>query len=289
MAILLRGDAELLGLGAVHGDVEPRFVVNLLDVDIDRAGNLLELIRDLVGQRQVLGHVLADELDVDRRGQAEVEDLVDDIRGLEKELRAGKFARQIDAKLALIIGGRLVARIEGNQDVAIGRADDAGVRIGQVDAAVGKAEVVQDAAEILRGNVLADRRLDLVAKLGRFLDARAGLGPDVELELPGIDGRKKVLPEKGNQAHAAQAKREEDDGEEPAMFQRAIRANRYSLRARDESRLRSSGGIARRSQGFCRNLRRPVAALFHQDPRRDAAWLLSRYIASVGTSVRERM
>ncbi len=32
------GDAELLGLGAFHGDVEARFVVDLLNMDIDRSG-----------------------------------------------------------------------------------------------------------------------------------------------------------------------------------------------------------------------------------------------------------
>ena len=45
--MLLRGDADLLGLRAVHRDVEARAVVELVDVDVDRAGNLLELLGDL--------------------------------------------------------------------------------------------------------------------------------------------------------------------------------------------------------------------------------------------------
>ena len=44
--------------------------------------------------------VVADDLHVDRRRQAEIEDLRDDVGGQEREGRAGKFLRQDGAQLA---------------------------------------------------------------------------------------------------------------------------------------------------------------------------------------------
>ena len=61
----------------------------------------------------------------------------------------GNFLRQIDAELALVL--RDVADGPASaapEDVAVGAADHAGVRIGGVDAAVGQADVVEDAIEI---------------------------------------------------------------------------------------------------------------------------------------------
>ena len=50
----------------------------------------------------------ADDLHVDRRGQAEVQDLADDVGGQERERRARKFPRQALAQLADVVGGRAV-------------------------------------------------------------------------------------------------------------------------------------------------------------------------------------
>ena len=61
-------------------------------------GTWRNLVEHLVGDCAVAFDVGAVDLDVDRRGQAEVEDLGDDVGGQEVERRAGKFARQLLAQ-----------------------------------------------------------------------------------------------------------------------------------------------------------------------------------------------
>ncbi len=69
-------------------------IEGLLDAQIGDAGNAAHLVHDAVGQVAVGVHVLADDLHVDGRRKAEIENLADDIVGQEIEVRAGKFARQ---------------------------------------------------------------------------------------------------------------------------------------------------------------------------------------------------
>src|SRR5207237_8705928 len=64
-----------------------------------------------------------------------------------------------------------------------------------VDAAVAEAEIVDDAGQLIGGDDLMNRFADTVAELCRVLDAGAGLRPHVDLDLPAIDGREKVLAE----------------------------------------------------------------------------------------------
>ena len=173
-------------------------------------GDESELIRDLAREIQVIVHFGADELDIDWRGQAEIQDLAHDVGRLEGEERTGKFLRQVDAQLALVIGGRFVARLERDEDVRVGRADYTGVRVGKIDTGIGQADVIEDAIEVLGGNFLANGGLDLVAQLGRFLHAQTSLGADVELEFARINRGEKVLTEERNQRHAAKTAREKE-------------------------------------------------------------------------------
>src|SRR5271156_4787116 len=114
-------------------------------MNIDRAGDLFELVGNLCGLCKVTLDILTDDLDIDGRRQPEIEDLADHVRRLEKELRSRKFMRQIKAKLALIICRGTMIRLERNHDVRIRGADGSRIGIGQVDAAVRKANVVENA------------------------------------------------------------------------------------------------------------------------------------------------
>ena len=69
---------------------------------------LAKLLRDL----QVVGPVVADQSDVDLRRQAEIEDLRDDVGGLEIEHVIGKRSRQHLAQLAHIVGRRRVTLLQ---------------------------------------------------------------------------------------------------------------------------------------------------------------------------------
>ena len=78
-------------------------------------------------------------------------------------------------------------------DVGVGGADGRGGRVGEIESGVWQADVINDGDDFPGGNFGADGRVDVVAERGRLLDARAGAGADVNLELAGVDRRKEVL------------------------------------------------------------------------------------------------
>ena len=69
------------------------------------AGNLAHAARDLLGDVVILSErsQRPDNLHVDRRGQSEVQNLADDIGGLEKERQLGKLAAQLAPHFANVI------------------------------------------------------------------------------------------------------------------------------------------------------------------------------------------
>ncbi len=68
---------------------------------------------------EVLVAVGAGNLEVERRGLTEVQDLADDVGGQEGELRAGEEPRQLLAQRADIIGGGRVILGQADIDVAV--------------------------------------------------------------------------------------------------------------------------------------------------------------------------
>ena len=89
-------------------------------------------------------------------------------------------------------------------DIRIRRPDRRRGRIGKIQAGVGQPDVVDNRDHLARRNVLANGGIDVIAQRGRLLDARAGAGAHVNLELAGIDGGKEVLPQpRRQQRHRA--------------------------------------------------------------------------------------
>ena len=80
--------SQQLRLGAVDIDIDLRIVVGLLDVQIDGARNRIQLLQKLVRQLLIAFDVGPDDLHVERRGQAEIQDLADDVR--RQELKTGR-------------------------------------------------------------------------------------------------------------------------------------------------------------------------------------------------------
>ena len=74
------------------------------------------------------------------------------------------------------------------QNVRIGIADGSGVVVREIDAAGGHADVVEDPGKLIRGDLSANVAFDLIHVTGCFLNARAGLGPNMKEELPRIHG-----------------------------------------------------------------------------------------------------
>ena len=104
--------------------------------------------------------------------------------------------------------------LQRQQDLAVERADGAGVAVREVDAAVRHAEVVEDGLELVRRDQLADRRLDLVGEARGLLDAGAGRRAHVQADLAGVDAREEVAARApGRAAHDSSAEAEEHDAE----------------------------------------------------------------------------
>ena len=73
--------------------------------------------------------MLPDDLDVQRRGNAEIQRLADNVGREEIKQIAGKFAVELEAKLADVLIGRRMVLVQRNQDVGIARTDDAVVAV----------------------------------------------------------------------------------------------------------------------------------------------------------------
>ncbi len=85
------GEAELAGLDAIHVDAQLGGVHHLMDVNVDRARNALDPLRQTPRNRVIWSRIAASDLDVDGSRQPGVENLVGDIGRFEEEHDVGKF------------------------------------------------------------------------------------------------------------------------------------------------------------------------------------------------------
>src|SRR5258708_1251385 len=94
-----------------------------------------------------------------------------DVRRQERESRRGVGRREFGAQLAHEMRGRPMAFVEIHEYVGIARTDRRRRAVREVDAAVGKSQVVDDVRYLILWDHLADGCLDRIAKCGGFLDA----------------------------------------------------------------------------------------------------------------------
>ena len=112
------GQPHLAREGAVDVDIQGRCVERLLDARIGDARHLADALQQLVGIGAVGLQIVADHLHIDRRRQAEVQDLGDDVGRQEGEGRAGEQPRQPLTQRVDVAVGRMVVRLQRNQDIA---------------------------------------------------------------------------------------------------------------------------------------------------------------------------
>ncbi len=93
-------------LGPVDGDIERGVIEGLLDANVGQARDAAKLGEHGVGKLITFSHIVAFELNIERSGQSEVQDLGGDIGGQKIEGGSGKDSRQFSAKCADIIRGR---------------------------------------------------------------------------------------------------------------------------------------------------------------------------------------
>src|SRR5208282_3652597 len=93
--------------------------------------------------------------------------------------------------------------------IRVARPNRGGRAVGEVDAAIGQAYVVDDVDELFGRNDLANRRLHRVAERRGFFDARPRASAHVQLDLTAVDAGEEVLAEPRQRA---QGKREQGGG-----------------------------------------------------------------------------
>src|SRR5581483_3273305 len=82
--------------------------------------------------------------------------------------------------------------VEADKNIGIGRANRRRVALGEIDPAIGQADVVNDARDLLRRNVRADGTVDQVAQACGLFDSRTGARAQVQLELAAIHGWEEI-------------------------------------------------------------------------------------------------
>ena len=145
-----------------------------------------------LGDAQILGPIVADGAHVDLRGDAEVENLRDHVGGLEIEHAFREARRQRLAQLADVVQRRSVVLFQRDQNHAVVEAGRGAVAEGVIIGTGRQADIVDDQVAFVLGDDLADLVLHRLENLLGLLDACAGRGAHVELNLAAIDDRKEV-------------------------------------------------------------------------------------------------
>ncbi len=114
--------AYLASLGTIDVDLDRGVGDLLVNMDVDRSRNGGDACEDALGDGIVLLGA-AGNLNIDRRRQTEVEDLIGDVGRGKEEGASGEFGGEIVAQQAHVFGGVALAGIERDKDVSIGIGD----------------------------------------------------------------------------------------------------------------------------------------------------------------------
>ncbi len=215
-------------------------------------GNLL---RDLVVGR----HVGADQLNIDGRGQAEVQNLGNDVGRLEEEFHAGKLPRQTFAQPANVVRrGMMMLLVQAHQNLRVAGANDAGVAVRKIDTGIRQPDVVENRDQLVFRNLLPQVLFDFVAQPRRLLHAQAGTAANVKPHLAGIDAGEEILAQEKHQHHGQHAERKEANGEELAVLERGFQQLIVAVAELVEAALKAA--LITPENGLCAGLAMLVAA-----------------------------
>ena len=187
--------ADVLGASAIDIKVKRGGVECLLDANVDGAWDVAQFTGEFL-RKQVVALLICrgtQDGNVDGSGRAEVQNLGDDVGGLKIELHAGKFLRQLFAEDVDVFGGTFGAlALELDENFGVGSADGAGVAVSEIDAAIWKANVVENGDELVPGNGFSNGLIHLIDQASGFFDAQAGAGAHVKADLAGVDAGEEI-------------------------------------------------------------------------------------------------
>ena len=192
--------ADQSRLGPIHLQTDLRIIHHLMNMHVRRARNTrhapFDLLRDLV----IAFDVAAGYLHVHRSGQAEIQNLIRNIRRAEEERALREIRHQLFAQFARVFR-RLAAYVaaQRNQNVAVAGADGRAVAVSQIEAAVRQADIVVDSGHFTRRQRIPDIFLDARKNQLGLFNARSGRSPRMQPHLTGIHRREEVAPDEMDQ------------------------------------------------------------------------------------------
>src|ERR1700730_9088604 len=194
-------------------------------------------------------HIVSHDLDIDRGWQAKVQDLTDHVGWQECEAHTRKLFWQRQTKVVNVVIRGMVLGGEGHQNVGVRCADRSRIAVRKIDAAVRQAYVVNHVVDFACRNLPSNRQLDLIAKVGGFLDAHSGWRTQMKLERAAVHTRKEgpAEPRTQNRERAKAAREERNQESAPvveANLQQAAIAVTKSLEGLFKKLLKSYKRIA---------------------------------------------
>ena len=139
---------------------------------------------------------------------------------------------------------------QGNLDVAILGADDAGVVIGQVDAAWRQADVVDQGADFIGRNDATDRVLDRGKAHCGFLHPGAGRHPGMQQDLAAVDRGEEVAAQEWQQGKRCQHKGHEAQHKPRPMAQSQLEQIEVTIAEALEAQLKGALEMHQRVAGW---------------------------------------
>ena len=243
------GEANRLGASAVHVHRHTGIVERLLDARVGCAGNIADLIQHAFGESVISIHVGTNDLYVDGRREAEVENLGDNVHRQHVKGYTRILAGQHTAKALDIGRGGMMVFGQLHLDVGVRRSNGRRGRVRKVQSGVRQADIIQNCHDLFGGDLLTDGGVNLVAERGCFLDARARVSAHVNLELAGVYRGEEVLAQPWLQ-HDYRTDREQQEQDKEnrrvvhAEGEQAQIAVAKALKARFKTALEADEGIA---------------------------------------------
>src|SRR5260370_32807671 len=126
----------------------------MLEYDICRTRQVDQPVRDILRNQVSLHLVLADNLDIDGRGQAEIKNLADDVGWLEEELNSRKQLRQLLAQvLDVFRRWPVLLLIQRYQNLRIRGSDGPAGAVSVVNGAVRHPQVIENRDQFFLRNL----------------------------------------------------------------------------------------------------------------------------------------
>src|ERR1019366_2409872 len=104
---------------------------------------------DLTRQRVIGDGVARQHLDINGSRQSKIQDLIGDVGGFKEKDHVGELLVEAFAQAAGVLGGGAVLiGFEGNQDVAVAHTERRVVAEGEIEAAIGDSNVVDNVFDL---------------------------------------------------------------------------------------------------------------------------------------------